>query len=253
MEQEEERFQPENARGDDEGIYTKETVFLGPYSYNTIEDSIDEQFKDYIGLPDETDYVAIFYHQLEQSLAELRRDDEQHPEEKKALLDSVYADFIGLMETQFRLRFNITIKAIDEGDIYNLSLRDTIKALYHYFVLNAKQNIKSVIIMDIEKSVEDVGDNDDTFFHIVEDKMHDHDPIFTTMDVPTFLIYSGNREVYEYFESNDVSGNFLKKLSPKFYINEDFKVDIINAIVIHQQFHKDVYKLSQLEPPTESE
>ena len=249
MENEEEKVQQaENALGDDEGIYTKETVFLGAYSFDTIKESIENQFNNYIELSDDIDYVSIFYRQLEQSLSELRYDDEQHPEEKRDLLDAVYNEFIDFIATLIQRRLNITIRAYDEGDIYNLDLRDTIKQIYSFFILNARRVFKNVILMDSIKSVEDIGDDDETFFHIIETRMEDYDPLFTSMDVPTFLLYAKNDEMYELFETNVVSGNFLKKYSPKFYQNQDFKLDVINAIVLYQQFHDDVQRLADIQP-----
>ena len=57
---------------DDEGVIDQESIakqiaLVGEYPYDTIKDSIKDQFSNYITNEDMTDYVDIFYNELEKS------------------------------------------------------------------------------------------------------------------------------------------------------------------------------------------
>lgn len=248
MEQQEEMYQESTGSiADDELALTRENVFLGEYPFEVIKESLQKQFEDYINIEDPIDYVAIFYRQMEQSLLVLTYDDEQYPTEKKELLDSVYSEFLNFVCDIIHLRLNITIKAYDEGDLYQKGLKETISNIYRFFILSAKNVLRKVILSDVIKVIGNIGEDDQAFFHIVDMKLEDYDPYFVTMDISKFLSYAADDEIYDLFDTNEVSGNFLLKYSPKFYRNDDFKVDVINSIVLYQQFNQDVQRLNQEE------
>ena len=51
--------------------------------------------------------------------------------------------------------------------------------------------------------------------------------------------YCEDQNIIDQFENNKLTGNFLKKYSPRLYQFEEFEVDIINQIVLMQEFQED--------------
>ena len=62
------------------------TTYIGEVPYSTIVECITSQFEDYIGITDRSDYVDIFYDQLDESYSVINDEDEFH-DEKRYFLD----------------------------------------------------------------------------------------------------------------------------------------------------------------------
>jgi hypothetical protein len=220
----------------------KGNVFLGQLPLDAILESIKGQFEDYINVTDRTNYVDIFYEQLDYSFHAIStRVDEEHPVEKLEALDKIYQTFIDFMKELFETRFTLTIMPLESEDPDEDDVQFIIRRLYEFFVIDARNNFKSVITADALSSVEHIGDNDNEFFRILQELINNqYTPLLISISPEQFLTYRGDKEIIELFENGQVTGNFLRKYSPKFYQNEEFQVEVINHITMVHQFKKNM-------------
>ena len=72
----------------------KDEIFVGEIPFQVILENIEEQFSDYINQEDKVNYIDIFYEELDQSYALIKDDEEEHPEEKKEILDNLHQKFL---------------------------------------------------------------------------------------------------------------------------------------------------------------
>lgn len=221
-------------------------AFLGETPFNAIIEGLEEQFNDYIKLEDETNYVDVFYTQLHASYDAVRGDDgEEHPVELTEALDKIHQSFIDFMTTKFELRLALTIMDLESEDYNRDDVEFEIRRLYEFFILGAKQNFTVVITADAIKRLGNPNADDDDYFRRVNELLPQYSPLFTTLGPMEFLRLRGDQEMVELFDNNRVTGNFLKKYSPKFYANPDFEVDVVNSITIAQNFRQDYNKIAK--------
>lgn len=223
----------------------KDSAFLGEYPYSVIIEGLEEQFSDYIHLEDDnTNYVDVFYNQLHASYEAIMNDDaEEHPEEKKSVLDSILNRFIDKMADLFNKRLTITFMDIDGGMHNYDDIEYVLKKSYEFFILNAKKNFLNVISANVYPQVKDIAD-DKEYFNKVNELVDSFSPLITSFGPIEFLNYIKDEDMIDLFESNKVIGNFLRKYSPKLYQNEEFKIDIINNITTYSQFLADLQEAS---------
>ena len=227
----------------------KERAFIGDTPVETIYESIQKQFEDYINMEDNTNYVDVFYKQLMLSYDKVNNDDsEEHPTEIREVLNVIHQEFTDFMQELFSTRLTITIPELEGESILSEDLEFIIRRLYEFFILGARNNFKSVIATDVRSAIENIGDNDDEYFKKLQELMDRYSPLLTTMTPTTFLKYRGDQEVYDLFENGMVAGNFLRKYSPKLYQNDEFLVDLTNYITMIHQFKKDLVDSNTMEP-----
>lgn len=218
----------------------EQEAFLGDTPYPTIIEGIKEQFDDYIGTEDRTDYVDTFFTQLATSYETAENDDEEdHKQEIREALDRIRDDFIDTFAEQLRSRLMITITAIEDEERDYDSIESTIRLLYPFFILEAKKTMMSVIKYDIMQNLKGLDLNDERYFQRVKVLMGNYSPLFSTMGPQEFLKLANNPEISWLFNTGAVSGNFLRKYSPKFYRNDEFMVDIINEVTLTYAFAKE--------------
>ena len=82
----------------DYGLMVAESVFLGDMPFVEIINGIKEQFEDYINIEDKTNYVDIFYTQLQESINATNDDEEDHPIEINEVLDNMKDTFVNIMK-----------------------------------------------------------------------------------------------------------------------------------------------------------
>lgn len=219
----------------------EEHAFLGIYPFAVILEGIQKQFEDYINMDDTTNYVDIFFTQLRDSYHAVESNDsEEHPMEIREVLDRLYKQFITTISDLFNIRLTITMMHVEEENIDDSDLEFIIRRLYEFFILSAKNNFKVVITTDVMSIIKDIGDDDKEYFKTLQGAMDRYSPLLTTITPTQFLQYRGDQEVYELFESGIVTGNFLRKYTPKLYQNDEFQVELINYITMVHQFKKDV-------------
>lgn len=218
----------------------QESAFLGNYPFNIIIDGIKSQFDNYVNLNDRTNYVDIFYKQLNESYDKIKLDDEPRPVEIREVLDGLYLRFIDTMSNLFETRLHISIAVIEDGEIYSPEVEYTLRKLYQFFILNARLNFTIAISYNIIQSLGTTISDIDEYTNSITDMIDDFIPLITTITPIQFLKYCGDLEVSEMFECGKFNGNFLKKYNPKLYQNEDLVVEIINGTIVTASYFKTI-------------
>ena len=95
-----------------------ERCFIGDVPFKIILESLETQFNDYINLDDKTNYVDIFYSQLEASYKYIEEDIGTDVDEYKNMLDRIRQEFYDFISQQFQQRLLITIMELD-NDAFN--------------------------------------------------------------------------------------------------------------------------------------
>ncbi len=214
-------------------------AFLGDVPLEAILEGIEAQFDDYINCEDKTNYVDIFYEQLQASYAVIQDDEEEHPMEIREALDKILERFTQFMRKQLDERLTITVTCLEDEDPNNDDCEFIFRRLYEFFILGAKNNFKTVIERDIVKRIP-AGLSDNEYFKKIQSLMMLYSPLMTGVTPTEFLEYRGDQELIALFEDSEVVGNFLRKYSPKFYQNEEFQVDVINYITMCSQLGKEI-------------
>jgi hypothetical protein len=218
----------------------RNNAFVGPVSFDSIIEGLENQFNDYIDIDDNFNYVDIFYNQLHKSYEVLNDDTETFKEEIIAVIDEYHQKFIIKIAELFNTRLTLTIIDI-EDEISDLnSLEFIIRRLYEFFILGAKNNFKVVIANDIKKRIGAPIQDHREYLKVLKAMMIDYSPLITTIPPMDFLKYRGDEEIIQLFEDGKVVGNFLRKYSPKLYKNEEYEVELIIYITMLQQIKEEV-------------
>lgn len=211
----------------------KESVFKGEVPLQVIIEGITEQFEDYINIEDKTNYVDVFFNQYHDSVnAILTEDNDDHPEERKEILDDILNNFISTIGDLFKVRLSITIIPIDEESFNIDEVESILRALYEFFILKARDNFITVLSGDINLRLQRNITDNRQFIAEVKTLLESYTPIITTITVNDFLKIRGEETIIEMNDNNQWTGNFLMKYSPKLYQNETLAADIITQTAI---------------------
>jgi len=228
----------------DDGSYSnyleqiKERAFLG-VPIETLFEDITTQFEDYINLENSTNLVDVFYNQLDLSYDKVINDaSEIYPNEIKEYLDSIHQRFVDMMRNLFKSRLTIAITDLEGEMINREDLEYIIRRLYEFFIIGAKTNFKVVIAKDISSNIDSLKGEEEEYFKTLQGLIDNYSPLITTITPTQFLQYRGDQEIFDLFENGRVTGNFLRKYSPKIYQNEEYVVDLINYITMTDRFKK---------------
>ena len=234
------RYESDSTEPVDYTELISKSALVGEYPFETIIESITHQFEDYIGNTDRTDYVDIFFNELEASRrTNVEDNDDEHPEEVNQVLDRYYDMFIDSMRRLFNKRLAISILIEDDENTVEDELEIAIRRLYEFFILNAKHNFKYVISHDIDNKLQYVLEDDNLFYRTIDDMLTQYSPVCVAITPTEFIKLTGNEEVLNMYESMQFTGNFLKKYSPKLYAHDDFNAEIIAEIAILQDIRKE--------------
>lgn len=233
----EESYINDQSQSDDPNVYgeiAEEEYFLGEYPYSVLVENITSQFSNYISTDDRTNYVELFYEQLHASELVLQDEEEEHPDEVRELLQRILDNFNSTMFSLFRQRLTLTIVDFEDGSIEPAELEVTIRLLYEYFILQAKDNFRNVISKDIASKLP-IDLSDDEFYKQAEDMIPGYSPIMYAVGPQEFRrLSNATEDLNNLFDSNKVVGNFLRRYSPRLFENEDFQVDILaHVAVVH--------------------
>lgn len=214
----------------------QDRAFRGEFSYNTIKESITTQADDYMNIEDTTDYVTIFFEQYHKSCDYAINDDqEEYKDDAIRYLNDLKDNFLDFMDELFQKRLNVSIDE-DRMDEYDHDW--IVSTLYQFFFINARDNFKTCISLDVVGRMTNEAELDDNeYFDTIQDLMNLYTPLLT-MTPTEFLKYRGDEEIIELFDSGVVSGNFLIKYTPKLYANEEFQVELINHITMIQSLNE---------------
>lgn len=216
-------------------------AFLGEYPFSVILEGIRDQFEDYMNTEDITNYVDIFYDQLNNSYIEVKNDkSEEYSDEIIEALDNIHYEFINFMNDIINSRLTISIACIENEEYDYEELEIVFRKVYEFFILNAKKNFKNIITKDVVTKMENIIEDDDEYMYAINEYMKSYTPLIVGIKPVDFLKYSGDEEICELFDDGIINGNFLRKYTPKLYQNEEFEVDIIDNIIITQHFRNSI-------------
>lgn len=216
-------------------------ALTGEYPFDVIQESIETQFNNYINIEDKTNYVEIFYEELNNSYMALERDEEEfHKAELKEILDKIYDRFEAFIARLFNQRLSLTIMALENEEADEDEVKFVVKTLYEYFILNARGNFKNAISKDIKRKIHTLIMDDREYFATIRNMLNEYSPLLIAMSPAEFIAYNSNKDIDELFNTGKVSGNFLRRYTPKLYDNEDLEVEIINQITLSQSLRRDL-------------
>lgn len=216
-------------------------AFLGEVPFDNIIDGIKEQFSNYIGTEDKTNYVDIFYEQIHASYNAVNNDvEEEHPAEIREALDKLLGQFVSTMKELFEQRLTISITGLEGEEVDQDEIEFELRRLYEFFIIDAKSNFKTVISRDINSKIKTVIADDRKYYSTIREMLKGYSPLVTAIGPMEFLRYSGNQDVLDMFENGNVSGNFLRKYSPKLYQFEEFEVELISHITMVQEVKEEI-------------
>jgi len=223
----------------------EQNAFLGEVSYETIRQGITDQFTDYIGTEDKTNYVEIFYRQLDASYEACGEDDEEHPSEKIEILDNLNTEFSKFIEGLLEQKLALHVSTGGREELETDDYRRVIITAYEGLILNAKSNFMRAITSDILKKVHTslpANCSDDEWYDIIRDLLNGYSPIVTEISPLMFLRYIQNDELISIYESEGLlTGNFLRKYSPRLFQNNEFEVELIANITMAKDVKEELY------------
>ena len=234
----------------DEPIPVEEVVtanaFVGKIPLDVLLGGIDAQFNDYIELTDRTNYVEIFYKQLDASYDATNEEDEEHPAEIKEYLKGISREFINHMIELFDKKLALHI-ADSESD--NSIDEDTIRRIFHAvyegMILNAKQNFMTAITKDVIAKINTQVPReytDDQWYDAIHQMLEGYSPIVVDISPIMFLKYIGNDELLSLYEDEGlITGNFLRKYSPRLDQNTEFEIELVSNITLTKDVKEDLY------------
>lgn len=228
----------------DDGIpmyseWMSQEYFLGLYPFSTILENINDQFRNYMTTDDLENYVEIFYNQLSVSYQSLRDDEsEEWPEEARDLLRNIHDTFINEILDLFYERLGISFPEFTDSGIVSIEDEEfMIYRAYEYFILNARNNFKTVISTSINGTIPlDIDDQE--YFNQLQSLMENFSPLIQ-IDPVEFIQYTGNKDIYELYNNFKMTGNFLQKYTPKLYENEIFAIEVVNYTTMVRLFEKE--------------
>lgn len=227
--------------------FIEANAFIGDTPYGVIKESITTQFEDYINLEDTTNYVELFYQQIHASYAAIDDEEEIHKDEVREIVDSIQADFVTFMKGLFERRLAIALMDIESETLDYDNIEFAVSIVYDFFILHARNNFINVIYRDIKTKIKSLVDNEDVsdkvYFDTINEMLKEYSPLVLAVTPMHFIQlseYTQADELIDLFSDGRISGNFLRRYSPKLYANEELEVDIINHITMAQQLRRDL-------------
>lgn len=207
--------------------YVEPDAFIGQYPYEVIIEGLRNQFANYISTEDDVNYVDVFYQQLKASYA--IAEEEEFSDDWKEAVDKRLDEFLAVMQELFNNKLAITLNELDGSATNNDSVEFTIRTLYEFFILNAKDTFRTVITKAVCHNF-NMNLDDREFYKEIRYRLGSFSPIIIDIRPTEFLQICGRNDIIEMFNDNRVAGNFLRKYSPRLYKNEEFEVHLIAHI-----------------------
>lgn len=218
------------------------SVFLGDVPFATIKENIQTQFEDYINMEDKSDYVDTFYTQWKNSMESIEIGDD-NPDDRVEVLNNIKDEFVSFLLDLFEKRLAITITVVDNPETDEDELELAFRRLYEFFILHGREYLKYVITTSISRSLKYVIEDDSQFYNTVSDMLTQYSPLLIAISPLEYIKLVNEQfdadDVQELFETSQITGNFLRKYSPKLYKNEDFECEIISAITLWDEWNKE--------------
>lgn len=223
--------------------YIQEDAFVGEYPFDVIIEGIRNQFANYIATEDRTDYVDIFYNQLRNSYNLVEEED--FPDDVRDALDSYLDQFLAVIQELFSAKLTLTLRDLDGETQDRDAAEEVIRKLYEFFILKARENFKVAITKHCYKEI-DPNLEDRLFYSRIREVLNNYSPVILVMGPLEFLRNCNNAdEIYEMIDSGRVSGNFLRKYSPRLYQNEEYECEIIAYITSVIELYKETNDIAK--------
>lgn len=207
--------------------YIEPEAFIGEYPFEVIIEGLRNQFANYISTEDETNYVDVFYQQMKASYAVA--DEQDLPDDWREGVDKKLDQFLAVMQELFNTKLAITLNELDGSADNNDSVEFTLRTLYDFFILNAKETFQTVITKVVCNNF-NTNVDDRAFYKEIRARLESFSPIILDVRPTQFLKYCKRDDIIEMFEDGRVSGNFLRKYSPRLYKNEEYESHLIAHI-----------------------
>jgi len=226
----------------------RDSVFIGEFPFESIKSGLIAQFEDYINMEDYTDYVDVFYTQYSDSVSAVTIESE-YPDDKLEVLENIKDEFVDTITGLFSQRLAITISVVDNAETDEDELEIALRRLYEFFILRGREYLKFVISKSIADSIQYVIEDDSQFLNVVEDMLTQYSPIIVGISPLAFIklvntMYDAS-DVEELFETGQISGNFLRKFSPKLYKNKELECEIISDITLYNEWNKEEHTMEE--------
>lgn len=222
------------------GELIRQSVFIGEYTVETIQEAIQAQFEDYIDLQDQHNYVDQFFQQWAASLLHSQTSEEEaHPDEAREVLETIRDEFLSFLQEQFETRLALTFDDLDETRIDYDVIIPILRKAYAFFILGARSNFTNIITRTVGPKVRTI-EEDDLYWTTLEAELKEFSPLVKCL-TPTEFLQALDEEVYTLFEQGYMVGNFLTKYSPKLYQKEEFKIEIMNNVTASIAVQEEVF------------
>ena len=210
--------------------YLHDEIGDHPFPLTAILDGLAYQFKNYIDLEDRTDYVKTFYNQYNTYMnPNLDYDPNDYPRDLMEMVEENYHTFISHIQKLIKDHLTISIMELESESYHRKKIENILRIVYAYFILNARRNFTRVISRDVYGRFNLDNVTPETLSPVVET----YSPLILTIKPMDFLTISGKNgeKVKRLYDDGYISGNFLRKYSPRLYLYPDLEVDIINNIL----------------------
>lgn len=217
--------------------YISPVAFVGEYPFEVIIEGLRNQFANYISTEDQADYVDIFYKQYNDSLKLCTEQD--FPDEYIEAVNKYMDKFLAVIQELFSTKLAITLPELEDSTPTSDALEMTIRKLYSVFILNAKETFKKVITNAVIKNIDPSLDNKE-FYDVVRKEIEPYSSAIIVIRPTEFLELCKETDIIEMYKNGTVSGNFLRKYSPRLYKNEEFECDLIAHITSIIEYQKEL-------------
>lgn len=217
--------------------YIKDAAFVGEYPYQVILEGIRNQFSNYISTEDRTDYVDIFYVQWYESMDMVNL--EEHEDDVKEVLDSLLNHFQSTIQELLSTKLALALMDLEGAEVDNDSIESSIRNLYSFFVLNARDNFRNVVASVIINGLNPNVD-DKEYYKNIRSLLGNFSPLVTAVGPMEFLRCCKADEIIDLMDEGRVVGNFLRRYSPRFHSNEDFECEVIAHITEIQELRNEI-------------
>lgn len=217
----------------------KNTVLYSDYDLDDVKDRIRDQFSNYISTSDRTNYLNIMFRNFRYSRMVINQELDEYTPERSIALRNMYDEFIEFLEDIIESKLTISIVNYDTSLLNDEDIEFIYMTIYEFFILEARQNFKTVISNDIRKQIKGYTDEED-YFNKAQELILYYSPMITTITCEDFLLTLKRDDIKQLYDMGVIAGNFFRKYSPKFYKNDEFLVEVLNQVMTMFNFKIDM-------------
>lgn len=217
--------------------YISPVALVGKYPFEVIIEGLRNQFANYISTEDRNDYVDIFYEEYNNALK--LKYEQDFPEEYTEAVNKYMDNFLAVIYELFSTKLAITLTELDDSAPTSDSVEMSIRKLYTFFILNARDTFKKIITKAVINKIDPSLDNR-AFYAAVRKEIEPYSSAIVIIRPTEFLAMCGETDIINMFNTGIVSGNFLRKYTPRLYKNEEYECELIAHITSIIEYKKDL-------------